>query len=442
MNSDKPRSVAVIGSGVAGLTAAHVLAGHDRVTLFEADARPGGHAHTHDVDLGGGVTIPVDTGFIVHNDRTYPTLLRLFDELGVATQDTDMSMSVRSDVSGLEYAGAKGMAGLFPDLRSPTRPRYLRMLGEIVRFHRLARALLVETGEPGDITLAEFLARHRFSRYFEEHFMTPLVAAVWSCDPLQATRYPARYLFTFLEHHGMLTVFGSPTWRTVTGGSARYVEKVTARLDEVRLGTPVRHVERIPAGVRLVAGGGEVRTFDAAVIATHPHQALAMLARPTALEQQVLGAMTYSTNHAQLHTDTSLLPRAERARASWNYLIPRDRNGSDSVVVTYDMSRLMRIFTVTDRRFLVTLGGAHLVDPGTVLAEMTYEHPLYTPESVAAQRRLPDLGGSTLAFAGAYHGWGFHEDGARSGVEAARRLGAGWDGTSGHPTSETEVLAR
>lgn len=438
MNTERSRSVAVIGSGVAGLAAAHVLARRHRVILFEADTRLGGHAHTHDVDLGNGVRVPVDTGFIVHNDRTYPTLLRLFDELGVATQDTDMSMSIRSDATGLEYAGAKGLPGLFPEPRSLTRPRYLRMLGEVVRFHRTARALLAESGEAGDITLAEFLARHRFSRYFEEHFMTPLVAAVWSCDPVQATRYPARYLFTFLEHHGMLTVFGSPTWRTVTGGSARYVEKVVDRLDEVLAGTPVHHVERTDDGVRLVAGSGHVRTFDAAVIATHPRQALAMLARPTALEQQVLGAMPYSINHAQLHTDESLLPRTEGARASWNYLIPRDRDGSDSVVVTYDMSRLMRISTVTDRRFLVTLGGAHRVDPRSVIAEMTYEHPLYTPESVAAQQRLPELGSDTLVFAGAYHGWGFHEDGARSGVEAARRLGVEWDSV---PVRSTEVDA-
>ena len=240
----------------------------------------------------------------------------------------------------------------------------------------------------------------------------------------------------------MLTVFGSPTWRTVTGGSARYVEKIAAGLDEVLVHTPVHHVERTGDGVRVVAGDGDARAFDAAVIATHPRHALAMLARPTTLEQQVLGAMPYSVNHAQLHTDTSLLPRAERARASWNYLIPRDGDGSGSVVVTYDMTRLMRISTVTDRRFLVTLGGADRVDPEKVIAEMTYEHPLYTPESVATQQRLAELGSHTLAFAGAYHGWGFHEDGARSGVEAARRLGVEWDSApTKFPHAEAEVLA-
>lgn len=427
LRSEFRRSVAVIGSGVAGLTAAYLLARRDRVTLFEADHRLGGHAHTHDLTLDNGVPVSVDTGFIVHNDRTYPTLLRLFDELGVATQDTDMSMSVRSDANGLEYAGAKGVSGLFPTARTLARPRYLRMLGEIVRFHRAARTLLETEPTAGDEPLGAFLDRHRFSRYFDDHFMTPLVAAVWSCDPSAALRYPARYLFTFLDHHGMLTVFGSPTWRTVTGGSARYVEKVAATLDEVLVGTAVHRLERTGDGVCIVDGTGDVRWFDAAVIAVHPHQALRLLAQPTPLEREVLGAMTYSTNHAQLHTDTSLLPRAERARASWNYLVPRAGSSADGVVVTYDMTRLMRLGTVTDRRFLVTLGGARLVDPSSVLAEMTYEHPLYTPESVAAQARLPELGSDTVAFAGAYHGWGFHEDGARSGVQAARRLGVDWD---------------
>ncbi|CRK51160.1 conserved hypothetical protein [Rhodococcus sp. RD6.2] len=413
------RSVAVIGSGVAGLTAAYVLAKHDQVTLFEADDRLGGHAHTHDVDLGDGRQVRVDTGFIVHNDRTYPTLCALFDELEVATQPTDMSMSVRSEITGVEYAGARAISGLFPTARSLTRGRHLLMLGEVVRFHRAARALL-DSNAGGDETLGSFVDRMRFSRYFVDHFMTPLVAAVWSCDPAVALRYPARYLLTFLDHHGMLTVFGSPPWRTVTGGSARYVEKIAAALHEVRTQTPVQRLERLPGGVRVTAGG-EQRRFDAAVVAVHPHQALRLLADPTAAESEVLGAIGYSTNVARLHTDSSLLPRADAARASWNYLIPRDTKSG--VVVTYDMSRLMRL-DVPDRRFLVTLGGGGRVDPATVIAEMTYEHPLYTPESVAAQRRLPELDTDTVAFAGAYHGWGFHEDGAVSGLRAAQRIGA------------------
>lgn len=424
-----PRRVAVVGSGVAGLTAAHVLARHDRVTLYEADDRLGGHAHTHHLTLDTGAEVAVDTGFIVHNDRTYPTLLRLFAELGVATQDSDMSMSIRSDVAGLEYAGARGIRGLFPTAHNVLRPRFWWMLAEVVRFHRAARTVLLvpETEAGAGEPLGEFLNRLGFSDYFVTNFMTPLVAAVWSCNPATATHYPARYLFTFLEHHGMLTVFGSPTWRTVTGGSARYVEKVAAELDEVLLGTPVRQVERTAAGICIVDGRGDVRYFDAVVMAVHPEQALAILRNASAVETEVLGNLPYSVNHAQLHTDVSLLPRAEKARASWNYLTPRGTEGREGVIVTYDMTRLMRLDSVSDRRFLVTLGGAHLVDPASVIAEMTYAHPVYTPKSVAAQQRLRELGSDTVAFAGAYHGWGFHEDGALSGLRAAERIGGSWD---------------
>ncbi|EME22103.1 hypothetical protein G419_06357 [Rhodococcus triatomae BKS 15-14] len=410
----------MIGSGVAGLTAAYVLAKRDRVTLYEADDRLGGHAHTHDVELGDGQRVQVDSGFIVHNDRTYPTLCALFDELDVPTQPTDMSMSVRAEATGVEYAGAKGLSGLFPTVRSLTRGRHLVMLGEVLRFHRAARTLLDSAVDGDEETLGAFLDRLRFTRYFSDHFMTPLVAAVWSCDPALALQYPARYLLTFLDHHGMLTVFGSPEWRTVTGGSARYVEKIAATLHEVRTDCPVHRLERRPDGV-WISADGDRRRFDAAVVAVHPRQALRLLDSPTAAESEVLGAMPYSTNVARLHTDSSVLPRAAGARASWNYLIPRDR--ASGVVVTYDMSRLMRL-DVPDRRFLVTLGGGDRIDPATVIAEMVYEHPLYTPESVAAQRRLPELDDDVVSFAGAYHGWGFHEDGAASGVRAARRIGA------------------
>ncbi|MFF0813636.1 NAD(P)/FAD-dependent oxidoreductase [Rhodococcus sp. NPDC003318] len=434
MTTTSERSVAVIGGGVAGLTAAYVLAKHDRVTLFDADDRLGGHAHTHDVDLGDGRRVRVDTGFIVHNDRTYPTLCALFDELGVATQPTDMSMSVRAD--GLEYAGARGLRGLFPTASNLRRGRYLRMLGEVLRFHRAARALLdtggadeshlggaEETLGGAEETLGDFLDRLGFSRYFVDHFMTPLVAAVWSCDPAAAGRYPARYLFTFLDHHGMLAVFGSPPWRTVTDGSARYVEKIAAGIDEIRTASPVHRLDRGSGGVQVTTADG-TRDFDAAVVAVHPRQALRLLAAPTPDEAAVLGAIPYSTNVARLHTDESLLPRATAARASWNYLVPGAGERERGVIVTYDMTRLMRLDGIRDRRFLVTLGGADRIDPSTVIAEMTYEHPLYTPESVAAQRRLPELDSATVTFAGAYHGWGFHEDGAASGLRAARRLGA------------------
>ncbi len=386
--------------------------------MYEADARLGGHAHTHMVDGGDGRMTPVDTAFLVHNDRTYPTLCRLFDELGIATQESDMSMSVRA--GDLEYAGALGVKGLFA-CRQSLRPRYLLMLAEILRFHRAAARLLREDVGDDLETLDGFLRRHRFSSYFVEYFITPLVAAVWSCAGDDALRYPARYLFVFLDHHGMLSVFGSPTWRTVSGGSATYVHAIAARLDEVKTGTPVRALRRTPDGVVVQAADGPPRSFDAAVVAVHPDQALLLLDEPTPWERAVLGAIPYSTNYAQLHTDESVLPRHRRARASWNYLVTP---GREHVVVSYDISRLMRLNG--SRRFVVTLGGHDWVDPSSVLAEMTYSHPLYTPESVAAQRLLPTLDDDRVVFAGAYHGWGFHEDGAVSGVRAARRLGADW----------------
>jgi predicted NAD/FAD-binding protein len=416
---------AVIGSGIAGLAAAHVLSTRGPVTLYEADARLGGHADTHEVEVDGRV-VGVDTGFIVHNDRTYPTLLRLFAELNIATQESDMSMSVRDDETGLEYAGARAARGLFPRLRNLTDPAYLRMLTEVRKFHREARAVLAReaTDADRDETLGAFADRCGFSGYFTRHFLEPVVAAVWSCDPAVSLQYPARYLFEFLDHHGMLTVFGSPTWRTVTGGSKRYVEALAVGIDDIRLSTPVRSVLETPQGVVVTDARGHSETFDSVVVAAHPHQALAMLAEPTPDQRDVLGAIQYSTNFAQLHTDESVLPRSTGARASWNYWRRAGAEGT-GVLVTYDLSRLQRL-DVPGRRFLVTLNGVDCVDQGLVIDTMHYEHPLYTPESVAAPRRLPELNTSRIAFAGAYHGWGFHEDGARSGVVAAAALGVPW----------------
>jgi uncharacterized protein len=418
-----PRT-AVVGSGVAGLTAAHVLGRTHHVTLYEADDRLGGHAHTHELTSPhDGREHRVDSGFIVHNRRTYPHLLRLFDELGVATQESEMSMSVRCEGCGLEYAGARGPAGLFAQPRNLLRGRYLRLLAEVPAFHRAARRLLAAGGED-TLTLGAFLDREGFSGYFRAHFVTPVVSAVWSCDAATAQRYPAAYLFRFLEHHGMLSVSGSPVWRTVRGGSREYVDRIAKQLPEVLTGTPVRAVRRHDRGAEVTAADGTSRSYDAVVIAVHPDQALRLLADPTDTERAVLGALPYTRNETLLHTDARLLPRAAGARASWNYLMPSCAAGADRVRVSYDMNRLQRLDAT--ETFVVTLGGEDRVDPGRVLARMVYEHPLYTPESLAAQRRLPELNSPVCAFAGAYHGWGFHEDGCRSGAEAAAALGARW----------------
>ena len=418
------RRVAVIGSGVAGLTSAFILRRAADVTLYEADNRLGGHAHTHDLAADNRL-FAVDTGFIVHNRRTYPTLLRLFAELGVATRAAEMSMSVRCDGCRLEYAGAKGARGLFARPVNALSPPYLQLLRQVPRFHRHARALL-DSGPVTAVgpTLGEFVRAGEYSTYFVQHFVVPLVSAVWSCGPHRVAEYPARYLFRFLDHHGMLAVTGSPTWRTVVGGSRRYVEAAAKELAAVRTSTPVRAVTRVDGAALVRDDGDVVERFDAVVIATHPDQALRLLTDPSALERAVLGAFEYSRNEAVLHTDESVLPRRLGARACWNYRLPSCAPTIGAAEVSYDLSRLQGLRSPT--RFVVTLNGAAAVRPGAVLARMAYEHPVYTPASVAAQARLPELSTMVTAYAGAYHGWGFHEDGCRSGVEAARALGVIW----------------
>ncbi|MGH3564537.1 MAG: NAD(P)/FAD-dependent oxidoreductase [Pseudonocardia sp.] len=414
---------AVVGSGVAGLTAAYLLQRRYDVTLFESDGRLGGHAHTHELPTSDGGVANVDSGFIVHNERTYPNLLRLFAELGVATQGSDMSMSVRCDGCGLEYAGARKLGGLFPQASNLARPAYLRMLGEVVRFHRHARRLISDE-RAGDVTLGAFLAIGGYSRYFVEHFMLPVVSAVWSAGETVSMSYPVRYLFTFLNHHGLLSIGDSPQWRTVVGGSRSYVERAVKGLTAVAISTPVRAVIRTAEGVEIRDDAGNAHRADRVVIATHPDQALTLLADPTAAERAVLGAFTYSQNVTQLHHDTSVLPRHAAARASWNYRKRSCSSVDGPVLVSYDMNRLQRLAEPDD--YVVTLNGVARVDQQQVIATMHYEHPIYTPESVAAQRRLPQLNDGTVAYAGAYHGWGFHEDGCAAGVRAASSLGAGW----------------
>lgn len=415
------RSIAVVGAGVAGLTAAHLLHRAHDVVLYEAEGRLGGHAHTHELPAAGAGTLRVDTGFIVHNERTYPHLLRLFRELGVRTQDSEMSMSVRCDGCGLEYAGARGLRGLLGGCNA-LRAGQLRTLADVPRFHRAARRLL----SAGDTTatLADFLRAHRFPAHFVSHFAVPLVSAVWSCAPDTALRYPAAYLFRFLDHHGLLSVTGSPQWKTVTGGSATYVERIAKGLTSVRTTTPVRAVVRGPGRATVITADGESAEHAAVVIAVHADQALRLLADPTDQERRVLGAFTYSRNPTVLHRDSGVLPRSPHARASWNYRLPSCTARPAAVQVSYDMNRLQRL--PGDEPHIVTLNPGDRVDASTVLARMTYEHPVYTPQSVAAQRLLPTLRSDVTAFAGAYHGWGFHEDGCRSGVEAARHLGVTW----------------
>ena len=373
-----------------------------------------------------GPPIGVDTGFIVYNERTYPLLTKMFAELEVATQAAEMSMSVRCAGCGLQYAGQRGLGGLTPGIRQG-RGRYLRMLAEVPRFHRAARRLLAAepAGHHRDRTLGEFLDASGFSRYFTAHFALPLVAAVWSCPPGTALSYPARYLFAFLANHGMLAIIRVAA---VADRDRRVpLLRRAGRQAPARhpaLSTPVRAVRRHRDGAEVRDAAGETHQFDAVVIATHPDQALRLLDPPTQAERDVLGAFGYTQNPAMLHTDVTLLPGRPGIRASWNYELGGCRPGAAPPRISYHMNRLQSLPAGED--YIVTLGGPGVVDPATIIGQMDYAHPAYTPASVAAQRRLPGLNTAVTAFAGAYHGWGFHEDGCRSGAEAARALGGTW----------------
>lgn len=414
--------IAVIGAGVAGLTAGYLLSRRFDVTVYEAADRLGGHAHTHDVIDSQHLRYRIDTGFIVHNDRTYPNLRRMFSELGVDTQPTEMSMSIRCDGCGLEYAGGRGVGGVVAQPGRLTSRRFVRMLAEVVRFHRAARAVLAEGND--ELTWGGFLARHTFSRYFVQHFAVPLVACVWSSGYDAALGYPARYLFRFLDHHGMLSVTGSPQWRTVTGGSARYVDAVAPHVGEVRLSAPVTALLRHTDGVQVRTADDRVIQHDRVVLATHADTALDLLADASAEEKSLLGAFRYTENPVWLHRDASVLPRTTRARSSWNYRLTDCDGTSGQVLVSYWMNRLHDLTSADEH--LVTLNPDGWVDPSTVISRATYHHPVFTRESVAAGTELRTAGGPRLAFAGAHLGWGFHEDGCRSGVEAAARFGADW----------------
>ena len=414
--------VAVIGAGIAGLTAGYLLSRRFDVTVYEAADRLGGHAHTHDVIDSLRRRQRIDTGFIVHNDRTYPYLRRLFSELGVDTQPTEMSMSIRCDGCGLEYAGGRGAGGVVAQPGRLASRRFVRMLAEVVRFHRAARHVLA--GGNDELTWGGFLARHAFSRYFVQHFAVPLVACVWSSGYDAALGYPARYLFRFLDHHGMLSVTGSPQWRTVTGGSARYVDAVAPHLGKVRLSSPVSAVLRHSDGVQVRAADDRVAEYDGVVLATHADTTLDLLADASAEEKSLLAAFQYTENPVWLHRDASVLPRAPRARSSWNYRLSDCAGTAGPVLVSYWMNRLHDLTSADEH--LVTLNPDGWVDPDTVTGRATYHHPVFTRESVAAGTVLRSAGGSRLAFAGAHLGWGFHEDGCRSGVEAAARFGVDW----------------
>jgi len=416
--------IAIVGSGISGLVAAHRLHPEHEIAVYEAAPRLGGHTNTIQVDTPGGPH-QVDTGFVVFNDRNYPSFERLLAELGVATQASRMSFSVSDGRGEFEYAGTP--RGLFARPSHLVSPAFLGMLRDWRRFNREARMLIGTNGSSP--SLGQWLEQRGFSRHFVERLVVPQVSAVWSADPEQMWSFPAGFMAEFFDNHGMYSLRNRPRWRSVRGGSSRYVEAISAPWrDRVRLSAPVRRIERLSDRVRIEADECESEDFDQVVIATHSDQALAMLADADEAEREVLGAIPYQRNEACLHTDTSLLPRRRAAWSSWNFHLPESPVGRTTV--TYWMNNLQQLRA--DRELLVTLNRDEAIDPAKVIRRISYDHPVYTPEGLRAQARHEQISGVRRThYCGAYWGWGFHEDGVRS----AQRV------CEGIATASAEVLA-
>jgi len=411
--------IAVVGGGIAGNGAAWLLSRQHEVVLFEREPRLGGHTHTHQVQLQGR-EYAVDTGFIVYNPLNYPLFARLLAELGVGSQATTMGFSVQDARNGLEY-NATSLDGLFCQRRNLLSPRFLRMVREILRFYREAPALLAEHG-PGP-TLGEYLQRHRYSSLFIEDHLLPMACALWSSPSAEILRFPAQQLVRFMANHQMLDAGNRPAWRVLRGGSASYLGAMQRDWRvQARLGSAVRALRRAPDAVYVDSGAGEER-FDQVVLACHSDEALALLSDPTEAEREVLGALRFQRNETVLHTDARLLPRARKAWAAWNAYIPATPGGQ--CTVSYCMNLLQSLDA--PEALVVSLNRTQDIDPARILARMDYAHPLQDHASVAAQARRGEINGVARCwYAGAYWGYGFHEDGLRSGVEVARALGVDW----------------
>jgi predicted NAD/FAD-binding protein len=410
--------IAIVGGGVSGLVAAHLLHRRHEITVFEAGARPGGHANTVEVELDGE-RHGIDTGFIVYNERTYPLFTRLLAELGVATQPSDMSFGVACERTGLEWA-SRGLGSIFAQRRNLVRPAFLRMLRDVLRFQREAPSLL-ETGDE-KVALGDYLCGAGYSREFVEHYAVPMGAAIWSADPASFLRFPAASFVRFFGNHGLLERSPSLRWRVISGGSRRYVEALVAGFrDRVRVGCAVRRLRRAADAVELETRDGARHRFDRAVLAVHADQALRLLADASSAERQILGAISTQPNEAILHTDASVMPSRRRAWASWNYRIPA--GARERVFVTYHMNRLQGLRARRD--VFVTLNGGDAVDPERVRGRFAYRHPVFDADAVAAQRLHARIDGvNRTHFCGAWWGYGFHEDGVRSAFRVARELGA------------------
>ena len=408
--------IAVVGSGISGLVAADVLSRQHQVVVFEAESRLGGHTHTVDVIQDGQAT-PVDTGFIVFNTRTSPNFVRWLEGLGVASQRSDMSFSVRSDRRNFEY-GSASLNALFSQRRRLLSPTFHRMWRDILRFYREGRELLA----PGpEIRIDDYLRERRYSDVFVSDHLLPLIGAVWSSNRVAAREFPARLLVRFFDHHGFLSAGQGLQWRTITGGSREYVRALLARFrGDVRVLSPIESVGRVGGKVIVKARGADADTFDHVVMACHGDQALSLIESPTVTEREVLGAFRFQPNEVVLHTDIRLMPSLRRTWSSWNYHL--DEDAAAGACVTYWMNRLQSI--PGPRQFFVTLNRTHAIDPAHIIGSYSYRHPFFTPDAVAAQRRHDDVvDHHGLSYCGAYWRNGFHEDGVVSALRVCERLG-------------------
>jgi predicted NAD/FAD-binding protein len=425
--------IAIIGSGIAGLAAAHRLKGHAALTLFEAGSYFGGHTHTVDITLNtpdGPRSHGVDTGFLVFNERTYPQLIALFAELEVQTAPSDMSFSVQVPASSgqkrLEWSGTS-LSSVFSQRSNLLNPRFWRMLRDVVRFNRLATDIALRNAE-GELMqpLSRFLQAHRFSSEFTDWYFLPMLGCIWSCPTAQMLEFPVATMIRFCHNHGLIQISNRPQWHTVAGGARHYVEKIVAGIADKRLNSPVQAIHRDAQGVSITSAG-QTERFDKVIIATHSDQALALLANPSVQERATLGAIAYQENHAVLHTDASVLPRHKRAWAAWNYerapqaAAPEGAGESQRVCLHYLLNLLQPLPFA--QAVVVSLNPLNPIDPQHVHGSFDYAHPVFDLAAIRAQADVPALQGQQHSyFCGAWTGYGFHEDGLKSGLDVAARL--------------------
>lgn len=420
-NSGKKRqNIAIVGAGISGLLSGYLLSREHNVTLFEANKYLGGHTHTRPVQ-SAGKTYPVNTGFIVFNDWTYPNFIKLMDQLGVKSEASNMSFSVRDENTGLEYNGTS-LNSLFAQRSNLLKPAFWLMIKDILRFNKQTVAMVANNTVSDEQTLGEFVQQHGYSERFVNHYIVPMGSAIWSASVEVMMEFPLKFFLKFFNNHGMLSVDNRPQWRVISGGSQSYIEPLSAPFkDNIHLNSPIAKVKRSSKGVTLINYSAEEFEFDQVVFACHSDQALAMLDQPTDAEHEILGAIPYQKNEVVLHTDRRLMPKRKLAWAAWNYHIPQRL--SEYAMVTYHMNSLQN-FTQAADDFMVTLNRTHEIAPGKIIEKYDYAHPVFTMDGIAAQKRHSEINNKNCThFCGAYWFNGFHEDGVNSALRVAESFG-------------------